>query len=165
MPRGRAAVLLLVTWISGCAYYSTSSGMLGGIRSLAIPVAENDTVEFEIAERITERAGNAFTEDGQLRIVDEEGADALLLLHVVRLDDRAFTYTATEETEQYRFKVFVDVELLKVSDDERLLSLEQVEGWGTYDASLEDEEGRDLAVDAALDMIIEEIVDRTTASW
>ncbi len=139
--------------------------MLGGIRSLAIPVAENDTVEFEIAERITERAGNAFTEDGQLRIVDEEGADALLLLHVVRLDDRAFTYTATEETEQYRFKVFVDVELLKVSDDERLLSLEQVEGWGTYDASLEDEEGRDLAVDAALDMIIEEIVDRTTASW
>ena len=139
--------------------------MLGGIRSLAIPVAENDTVEFEIAERITERAGNAFTEDGQLRIVDEEGADALLLLHVVRLDDRAFTYTATEETEQYRFKVFVDVELLKESDDERLLSLEQVEGWGTYDASLEDEEGRDLAVDAALDMIIEEIVDRTTASW
>ena len=86
-------------------------------------------------------------------------------MHVVRLDDRAFTYTATEETEQYRFKVFVDVELLKESDDERLLSLEQVEGWGTYDASLEDEEGRDLAVDAALDMIIEEIVDRTTASW
>ena len=165
MPRGRAAVLLLVTWISGCAYSSTSSGLLGGIRSLAIPVAETATVEFEIAERITERAGNAFTEDGQLRIVDEEGADALLLLHVVRLDDRAFTYTATEETEQYRFKVFVDVELLKVSDDERLLSLEQVEGWGTYDASLEDEEGRDLAVDAALDMIIEEIVDRTTASW
>ena len=165
MLRRRGAAFLLVTWIAGCAYYSTSSGMLGGIRSLAIPVAENDTVEFEIAERITERAGNAFTEDGQLRIGDAEGADALLLLHGVQLEDRAFTYTAAEETEQYRFKVFVDVALLKVSDDERLLSLEQVEGWGTYDASLEDEEGRDLAVDAALDMIIEEIVDRTTASW
>jgi len=165
MRRRRVAAFLLVTWIAGCAYYSTSSGMLGGIRSLAVPVAENDTAEFEIGERITERAGDAFTEDGQLRIVDEESADAVLLLHVVRLDDRAFTYTAAEETEQYRFKVFVDVDLLQVSDDELLLSLEQVEGWGTYDASLEDEQGRDVAVDAALDMIIEEIVDRTTASW
>ena len=139
--------------------------MLGGIRSMAIPVAENETAEFEIAERITERAGDVFTEDGQLRIVDEESADALLLLRVVRLDDRAFTYSASEETEQYRFKVSVDVELVRVSDDDRLLNLEGLEGWGTYDASLEDEEGRDLAVDAALDMILEEVVDRTTASW
>ena len=83
----------------------------------------------------------------------------------MRLDDRAFTYTAAEETEQYRFKVLVDVELVKLSNDDRLLHLQGVEGWGTYDAALEDEAGRDLAVDAALDMILEEVVDRITASW
>ena len=46
-----------------------------------------------------------------------------------------------------------------------LLELEDLSGWGTYDAQLPDEDGRDPAIAAALDMIIEEIVDRMTASW
>ena len=149
----------------GCAYYSTSSGLIGGIRSVAIPVAENETSEFGVAELMTERIEDAFTRDGQLRVVDEESADALLFLRIIALDDAPFTYTASEETQQYRFKVLTAVELQKTEDGENLLQLDELEGWGIYDASLADEVGRDKAVAAALDMIIEEIVDRTTASW
>jgi hypothetical protein len=151
--------------MAGCAHYSTSSGLIGGIRSVAIPAAENETPEFDIAELMAERIGAAFISDGQLKLVDEESADAVLFLRIVSLDDSPFTYTASEQTEQYRFKVFVNVELLKLEGEDQLLELKEVEGWGTYDANLEDEEGRDKAIEAALDMIIEEIVDRTTASW
>ena len=139
---------------------------MGGIRSVAIPIAENDTAEERIAETLSERISDAFTVDGRLRVVDEESADALLLLRLVALEDSPlFTFTAEEVTEQYRFRVWIEAELVRTGDESSLLDLESLEGWGTYDAALPDEEGRDLAVQAGLDMVIEEIVDRTTASW
>ena len=156
----RVAVVL-----GGCAYYSTSGGLIGGIRTVGIPVAENQSAEFAVAERLTERAGDAYAEDGRLRVVDEESADALMQLEVLSVDDRPFTYTAAEQTEQYRFAVRVAAELVRVADGEVLLELVGLEGWGTYDAALGEEEGREPAVDRALDMVIEELVDRTTAGW
>ena len=97
-------------FLGGCAYYSTSGGLIGGIRSVGIPVAANQSSEFAVAERLTERAIDAYTQDGRLRVVDEEGADALMQLEVISIDDRPFTYTAAEETEQYRFAVLVAAE-------------------------------------------------------
>ncbi|MCY4606456.1 MAG: hypothetical protein OXE49_19645, partial [Gemmatimonadetes bacterium] len=82
----RAALVALC--IGGCAYYSTSGGLLGGIRSIGIPVADNQTSEFAVAERLTELADSLYTEDGQLRVVDEESADALLQLNVISIEDR-----------------------------------------------------------------------------
>ena len=140
---------------------------MGGIRSVAIPVAENDTAEERVADILSERISEAFTVDGRLRVVDEESADALLLLRLVAFEDRPVDWTTEEVTEQYRFRVWVEADLVRTSDESSLLDLESLEGWGTYDADVsdEDEQGRDLAVQAGLDMVIEEIVDRTTASW
>ncbi len=163
--RLRVGLALILGSLVACAHYSTTSGLIGGIRSVAIPVAENETAEYDIADLLTEHLGDAFARDGQLRVVDEESADAVMLLRVVSLDDRPFTYTADEQTEQYRFRVYIDAELRRLADDDELLALQGVDGWGTYDAGLPDEEGRDQAIEAALDMIIEEILDRTTASW
>ena len=163
--RIRFRLALLGLLLSGCAYYSTSGGLIGGIRSVGIPVAANRTSEFAVAERLTERAIDAYAEDGRLRVVDEEGADALLQIEVISIDDRPFTYTAAEQTEQYRFAVQLVAELVRTDDGEVLLVLEEMEGWGVYDAALVEEEGRDVAVDRALDMVIAELVDRTTAGW
>jgi len=160
--------LLMLVGLSGwqgCAHYSTSGGMIGGIRSVAFPVAENETAEFGIGEQLSERITEAFTDDGRLRVIDEESADAMMYLTIRRLDDLPFTYTASEVTEQYRFRIYIDAELVRTADMEKLLELEELEGWGTYDAALPDEEGRELAVEGALDMVIEEVVDRTTSSW
>lgn len=157
--------LALGLFLGGCAYYSTSGGLIGGIGTVGIPVAENQAAEFAIAERLTERTIDAYADDGRLRVVDEESADAILQLEVASIEDRPFTYTSAEQTEQYRFAVAVVAELVRTEDGEVLLALERLEGWGTYDAALPEEEGRDLAVERALDMVIEELVDRTTAGW
>ena len=164
--RGSCWCIVAVSCIlTACAHYSSSTGLIGGIRTVAIPTAENDTAEERIADLLSERATDGFAEDGRLRVVDEESADAVLGLHLRRIVDRPFTYTATEETEQYRIQLSVAAVLTKISDQSPLLELEDLSGWGTYDAQLPDEEGREPAIEAALDMIIEEIVDRTTASW
>ena len=98
-------------------------------------------------------------------MVDEESSDAILILRLRTIDDKPFTFTAQEITEQYRFLLWIEVDLLRGNDEMSLLRLNNLEGWGTYDAALPDEEGRDLAIENALDMVIEEIVDRTTSSW
>ena len=150
----------------GCAHYSTTAGLVGGIRTVAIPTADNQTPEVDVAQRLTERAVDAFLADSRLRVVDEESADALLLLQVNQLEDEPFTYTAGEVTEQYRYRLFVEVTLHRTGGDV-LLEMGQLAGFGTYDAALPDgdDQGREPAIDSAMDMVIEEIVDRTTASW
>ena len=70
-----------------------------------------------------------------MRVVDEESADALLQLNVISIEDRPFTYTTAEQTEQYRFAVLVAAELVRLEDGEVLLALAELEGWGTYDAA------------------------------
>jgi hypothetical protein len=151
--------------LAACARYSTSSGLVGGIRSVAIPLAENDTPEERIADLLSEATTDGFAEDGRLRVVDEGSADALLSLQLRRVVDRPFTYTAAEQTEQYRIQLFVSAVLTKIGGDKVLLELDDLSGWGTYEAESPDEDGRDPAIQAALDMIIEEIVDRMTATW
>ena len=161
------AVCLLGLLLGACSHYSTSAGLVGGIRTVAIPTAENGTPEVDIAQRLTDQVTEAFLQDGRLRVVDEESADALLLLRLDRLEDEYHTFTA-EVTEQDRFRLFAAALLERSSDGSELLEIESLVGWGTYDAALPDddqEEGRDQAVEAAMAMIIEEIVDRTTASW
>ena len=103
--------------------------------------------------------------DGRLRVVDEESADALLELVVLSIEDRPFTYTAAEQTEQYRFLLIVRGKLVRSLNEEVLLDFDPIEGWATYDAALSDSEGRDLAVEQALDMVVEELIDRSTSSW
>ena len=75
----------LVALSIGCAHYSTSGGLVGGIRSIGVPIAESQTAEFDIAEALSERAVNAYTRDGRLRVVDEESADALLQMVVLQI--------------------------------------------------------------------------------
>lgn len=149
----------------GCAHYSASGGLIGGIRNIGVPVAESQTAEFDIAEALSERAIEAYTRDGRLRVVDEESADALLELIVLSIEDRPFTYTASEQTEQYRFLLSVRGRLVRSVDEEVLIDFAPIEGWATYDAALADVEGRDPAVDKALDMVVEELIDRSTSSW
>ncbi len=156
---------MILCGLLGCARYSTSSGLIGGIKSVAIPLAENDTAEERIADLLSEAATDGFAEDGRLRVVDEESADAVLGLQLRRIVDQPFTYTSAEQTEQYRIQLFVTAVLAKSSDQNSLLELDDLSGWGTYDAQLPDEDGRDPAIAAALNMIIEEIVDRMTATW
>ncbi|MBI2504823.1 MAG: hypothetical protein HYW07_16520 [Candidatus Latescibacteria bacterium] len=160
-------ILLLgpLLYAAGCSHYSATSGIAGGIRSVAIPLAANDTPVAGIAEELTQRLSSAFAADGRLQVVDEGSADASLKLRITAVEDRPFTYTAAEETQQYRFKLTLDAQLLKNEDASQVLEAKGMVGWGTYEAGLSEVEGRNRAVTSALDMVVEELVDRATAGW
>ena len=149
----------------GCSYYSTSTGMIGGIQTVSIPVAESLTAEFRIADRLSERAEEMYIQDGRLRVVDEDGADAILYLTVQNVSDEPFTYSAAEQTEQYRFAMRINGRLVSVVSKETLKEFDSIEGWGTYVSSSNQDESREQAVDKAIDMVVQEFIDRSTSSW
>ena len=64
---------------AGCGYYSFSPAVQkGGIGTVAIPVLGNESLEYGIETDVTEALNETFTEDGGLRVVAEDEADALL---------------------------------------------------------------------------------------
>ena len=150
----------------GCSYYSTSEGMIGGIRTLTIPVAESFTAEFAVAERLSERATELYMEDGRLRIVDQDGAEAVLYLTVLGISDEPFTYSSSEQTEQYRFSLVINGKIVHASSEKRILKeFDSIEGWATYSADSNQDEGRNLAIEKAVDMVVQELINRSTGSW
>ena len=98
-----------------------------------MPVAESRVAEFDLAEALSEQTVEAYARDGRLRVVDEESADALLELVVLNIEDRPFTYTASEQTEQYRFLLSVRGRLVRSLDEEVLIDFAPIEGWATYE--------------------------------
>ena len=150
---------------AGCAYYSTSAGMIGGIQTIGIPVAESLTAEFVIAERLSERAVELYIEDGRLRVVDQDGADAILYLTVTSIIDEPFTYSASDQTEQYRLSMRINGKLVKVSRQQTLKEFDSIEGWATYVSSSNQDESRDQAIDKSIDMEVQELIDTSTSSW
>ena len=155
---------LLVCFI-GCSYYSTSTGMIAGIQTVNIPVAESLTAEFGIADRLSERAEEMYIQDGRLRVVDQDGADAILYLTVQNISDEPFTYSAAEQTEQYRFAMRIKGKLVSVFSKKTLKEFDSIEGWATYAPSSNQDESREQAVDKAIDMVVQEFIDRSTSSW
>ncbi len=159
------AVCLCVLTAGGCAYYTLGGGVVGGLRTLAVPLARNETAEAGLAEQLTSRVEQAYAADGRLRVVDEDTAEGVLYLWVRQVEDRPFTYTADEVTEQYRFRMEVQAEFVRTADMDVVLELPELYGWGTYDAVTADDEGRDAAIEAAIQMLIEELLGRSTSSW
>ncbi|MEE3233523.1 MAG: hypothetical protein VX294_05095 [Candidatus Latescibacterota bacterium] len=150
---------------AGCAYYSTSVGMIGGIQEIGIPVAESLTAEFVIAERLSERAVELYDQDGRLRVVDQGGADAILYLTVLSITDEPFTYSASEQTEQFRLSMKINGKLISVGSEQTLKEFDSIEGWATYVSGSNQDESRDQAIDKSIDMVVQELIDTSTSSW
>jgi hypothetical protein len=164
-PLGFFVLFCFTVRFAGCAYYSTSAGMIGGIQTIGIPVAESLTAEFVIAERLSERAVELYIEDGRLRVVDQDGADAILYLTVISIIDEPFTYSASDQTEQYRLSMRINGKLVSVIRQQTLKEFDSIEGWATYVSSLNQDESRDQAIDKSIDMVVQELIDTSTSSW
>ncbi|MEK7315283.1 MAG: hypothetical protein AAB011_03820, partial [Candidatus Eisenbacteria bacterium] len=68
-----AALLVAVCAAGGCAY--TVSGVLPGhLKTLAVPVFGNNTVEFRLADDVTLAITDAFLANQRLRIARERDA-------------------------------------------------------------------------------------------
>ncbi|HLF05772.1 MAG TPA: LptE family protein [Thermoplasmata archaeon] len=112
LPRIASALplfgLVWVVALGGCGY-TVSSTLPSHLKSLAIPTFANSTVEFGLAEDITQSLVNGFLADRRLQIVQERDANAVLRGTVAIYKNQVFGYTTTERATEYEIVVVVKI--------------------------------------------------------
>ena len=102
-----------------CGYYSLAGSIPPHIRSISIPLLDNQTAEFGISEGITDNLLEKFTDENILRVVDVENSDSILKGSIVQAEDIPYTYSKDEVVGEYRFTVEILLE-------------KRFKGWGAY---------------------------------
>jgi len=151
-----------LTFCVNCGVYSFSGSALSGVRTVGVPLFENQTTEYDLQEKLTEKVTNSFVEDNTLKVVSARGADAVLVGVITRYDRKSHTFDGAGNTKEYISYVYVSVKFEKRKERETIWEDENMQGWGIYDAIEEtEEEGKERA----LDKLAEDIVDQTVKGW
>ena len=169
-PRSRAGlgIVLIFAVVAGGCGYTVRSALPPHLKTLAIPVFGNSTVEFGLADDITLSMTNGFLANGQMRIVQERDANAILRGSVVAYKNQVFGYTSNERATQYEIILTVQVvfrDMVKNRDvwkEDALVvrTTYNVVPVGTEPAKTEIE-GRREVIQKLTDMI----VSRTVQGW
>jgi len=144
-----------------CGVYTFSPSALGGIKSIAIPLFDNQTLESGVGEKLTDELAAAFVADNTLRVVPEGRSDSILRGTVVSYSRDAYTYDESEAVSEYIVRIEVDAKFVE-SKSNKIIWEERVSNWGTY-SSLEGTE--DQGRDNAIAKLVEDILNMTVKGW
>jgi hypothetical protein len=156
-------LLLYCIIVLNCGIYSFSGSLAPHLNTVAVPLFDNRTVEFGIAEDMTDTVIEEFTRDNTLKIADRSTADILIDATILRVDDRAGAFDANETVQDLKIYVSVNVKCTDQVKDQVLWE-ERITQWGGYDPS----GGPDARLDGlaeAIDKISKDILNKTVAGW
>jgi len=154
--------LLSLFTISGCGYYSFSGSGLSGIKTIAIPLFENNTTEYGLRENLTQKVVDGFVQDNTLKVVNERRTDSVLRGTVTQYVRESYTFDEQENVKEYIVRVFVKVILEEKKSKKVIWEEDNLEGWGVYSAL---DETEDDGKEKAMDKLAEDIVNRTVKGW
>jgi len=155
------------------------------IKSIAIPLVENQTAEFAMAETVTDNLLSKFNEENILRVIDEKNADSVLKGIIIKVNDGPYTFSKEEAVTEYRFTVTLKLDWVDVENEKVLLS-KQYTGWGAYglsgdissdgidndgDGAIDEDDideigdPREFATRVAVEKIAEDVLNDILTSW
>lgn len=146
-----------------CAFYSFKGSLPPHLKTVAIPLFENQTSEFGISEQLTDIIIDQFNGDGSLKMTEGSNADVYIQGSIVSISDRAGAFNRQEQVEDIKIYVTVQVECTDQVKRQQMWS-ERVTQYGSYDPA-EGIEGRELAYDEAFEKISEQILNKTVSNW
>lgn len=110
---GALGLILAAVVLAGCGY-STKGSLPDHIKTVAVPIFKNRTLEPGVESAITSGVVNAFSSGGRVKVVPIDQADAILQGEVVAysLDGLAFDQNANVQA--YRLRLVLNVEFRDV---------------------------------------------------
>ena len=126
-------ILFFTFLVESCGFYSLSGSLPPHIKTISIPMVENETAEFGIAENISDGIQERFNDEGILRVINNN-ADSILRGTVKKVTDGPYTYNKSESVSEYRYKIDVNIEWYDNRNDKTLLK-GNYSGWGAYGLS------------------------------
>ena len=154
---GVSAAILLVA----CGVYTFNPAGKSKIKTIAIERFENNTAEYGLADRMVDIVIDAFIEDGNMKVVPADKADAILYGVLKSYQRKPYTYDQNDQVQEYQVVMNFDITLKNPRDDSEIWR-EAMNQTGIYDVLSETEED---GQDRAIGFLVESIINRTTKSW
>lgn len=166
--RPEPALALAVAVVSSACLYSFSGG--GGLPShvetVYVPPVENETTRFALTERVTQGLLEAVRGRLGAQVAAEQGADAVIRVTLTDFSDDAVSFEGREgegaEVFQRRVTISASAEIHDRVNDQPIWSSSSLRATGEYAPEQEDQE---VAVDLALENLIQNIVDGAQSQW
>ncbi len=157
--------LLLILLINGCGYYSFKGALPSHIKTVAIPLFENNTAYPNVRDDLTNFVVDAFIADNSLSLVDESNADLIITGTILSISPRAASVTSGETVEEYHMMVRVSVKCEDTKNN-KMLWEKNLQDFGIMPAAgIDDDQQRDAAISTALENITEDILNNTLGYW
>ncbi len=159
--------LLLILILPGCPYSFSGSSLPGHIKTVAVPVLANETLDATIADEVTRGLLDAFLEDGRLKVAGEARADCLVEGRVTAFDRRVYSYTTDQQPEEYIAVIKVALVIKDRVKNKDMWSDERLEATATYAASTGGGSGKteEDARTEAIALIAQDVLARTLEQW
>jgi outer membrane lipopolysaccharide assembly protein LptE/RlpB len=110
--RGLGLVLAAIL-LAGCGY-STRGSLPDHIKTVAVPIFKNRTLEPGVESAITSGVVNAFSSGGRVKVVPIDEADAVLQGEVVGYSLDGLSFDANANVRAYRLRLVLNVEFRDV---------------------------------------------------
>ena len=177
--------ILLIFCLIGCSYYSMAGSIPANINNVYIPLIQNDTAEFEIAENLTSKITQEIAIQNILKISENEESDSSILGVISSAIDGPFSFDSNEQVDEYRFSINVQIVWVDNENEKNLIE-KTFTGFGNYsinndpssdgidndndgilDENDDDEFGdsRELAINIAINKIASDIVNSILSTW
>ena len=119
MPDGRrrarrALGLVLAALLLGGCGYSTRGNLPDHIKTVAVPIFKNRTLEPGVESALTSGVVNAFSSGGRVRVVPLDEADAILEGEVVGFSLAGLAFDRNANVQAYRLRVVLNLEFRDV---------------------------------------------------
>lgn len=169
LPRRSAGLRLVAVSVAlavaGCGY-STNTRTAKDIKTIYVPFFENKTSEPNLEISVTERIIRNLINDNTLKVVPENGADAVLDGQIIDFKNQPFSFNQNLNAEEYHVVVTVVCTLFNRRTNEPIWEKRNFVGDGSYFVE-QVEGGRTFndAVDESIKEITDRILNLTVQDW
>lgn len=165
-------LLLGAVFVLGSCGYSTSPALLPShLKSIAIPVFENETSEYTLEQELTDLVIRRFVADNHLKVVDERVAQCSIKGKITEYRNSVFGISAgttTKRSDEYRVVITVSVVFKDLVKNRELWSepaLQKIANYYVIDVPGQTARTELDGRKEALAKIADEILSRSVQGW
>ena len=167
-----SVLFLTVTFsLSGCGY-NRETVLPNNIKTIYVETVKNKIpiqevyvyvpgLEINITNAVIQR----LQQDGTLKIVEREEADAVLQMHLIEFEQEGLRFDSLESIEEYRLFVVLDLTLIDGNTGDEIWREQNFSGQSEYFVSEIRSINRQEAADRAVQDLARNVVDRIVEDW
>ncbi len=163
--------LLTILSLSGCGY-TQKTVLPQDIKTIyvrtvinKVPLEEVFAYHPGLEMAITKAVIRRFNKDGNLRVVPEDEADAVLEADLIRFEQEGLRFTSLEQVEEFRLFIVLSLRLKNARTKEIIWEEPNFSGDAEYFVSDVRSIGREEAVNRVLERLARNVVDRVVEDW